>query len=291
MTWIARVTSMASLSAGFAQALTGIWRRSRQRSGSGALVIVLGLAGLTWINVRGVKQGVRTAVVLASGRCCRCWSSSAVGVLGPGLGSLSSVPAPAAKGLGEAALLLLFAYAGFENTAAPAGEFKNPKRDVPFALMVMIATVTTIYTLVQLVAVGVVPGPAQLGDAAGRRRRDPPGPLRRVAADDRRRALDPGNEQQHRARRARATSTRWPSRAACPAGLARIHPRLSDALGRAPGADRDRPPARAHRNLRRPGSLSVVARMATYVGTAAAVPVLRRKMPAASARCAFPAAR
>ena len=71
---------------------------------------------------------------------------------------------------GEAALLLLFAYAGFENTAAPAGEFKNPRRDVPFALIAQIVIVTVIYSAVQWIALGTLPGVARsetpLADAA-----------------------------------------------------------------------------------------------------------------------------
>ena len=67
---------------------------------------------------------------------------------------------------------MLFAYAGFENTAAPAGEFKNPQRDVPFALIVQIAIVTAIYTLVQLMAIGTLPNLGVSQDAA--RRRGPP---------------------------------------------------------------------------------------------------------------------
>src|SRR3546814_4790674 len=43
--------------------------------------------------------------------------------------------------LGRAALLLLFAYAGFENLPAAAGEYSNPRRDVPFAMLMMIASV------------------------------------------------------------------------------------------------------------------------------------------------------
>ena len=69
----------------------------------------------------------------------------------------------------EAALLVLFAYAGFENTAAPAGEFRNPKRDIPFALIVQIGIVTAIYTPVQLVAIGTVPNLGRVPDAARRR--------------------------------------------------------------------------------------------------------------------------
>ena len=52
---------------------------------------------------------------------------------------------------------MLFAYAGFENTAAAAGEFKNPQRDVPFALIVQVGIVTAFYVSVQWVALGTVP--------------------------------------------------------------------------------------------------------------------------------------
>src|SRR5690606_2581113 len=63
--------------------------------------------------------------------------------------------------LGQAALLLLFAYAGFENLPAAAGEYRNPRRDVPFAMLSMIATVTALYVAVQWVALGTLPGLAQ----------------------------------------------------------------------------------------------------------------------------------
>src|SRR3546814_8340782 len=63
--------------------------------------------------------------------------------------------------LGRAALLLLFAYAGFENLPAAAGEYSNPRRDVPFAMLMMIASVTLPYFAVQWVALGTLPGLAQ----------------------------------------------------------------------------------------------------------------------------------
>jgi amino acid transporter len=74
--------------------------------------------------------------------------------------------------VGRAALLLLFAFGGYENTPAAAGEYRNPRRDVPFALLLMILGVTLVYSAVQVVAVGTLPGLAQssspLADAAGR---------------------------------------------------------------------------------------------------------------------------
>jgi amino acid transporter len=72
--------------------------------------------------------------------------------------SLGQANMPSVNTIGKAALLLLFAFAGFENSPALAGEYENPKRDIPFAILTMILFVTSLYVLVQLVAVGTFPG-------------------------------------------------------------------------------------------------------------------------------------
>ena len=46
---------------------------------------------------------------------------------------------------------------GFEAPLIPAGEAKNPRRDTAFALFVALSVIATVYCLVQLVVVGVVP--------------------------------------------------------------------------------------------------------------------------------------
>jgi basic amino acid/polyamine antiporter, APA family len=57
-----------------------------------------------------------------------------------------------------ALLLLFFAYGGYEAALNPMGEAKNPKRDAAFALFFALAVVTLVYTIIQFVVVGVVPG-------------------------------------------------------------------------------------------------------------------------------------
>ncbi len=64
MTWLARVSSVASLSVGFAQALGYLWPETQAGIGR-TLAITLPLLALTAINIVGVKSGVRTAVFLA----------------------------------------------------------------------------------------------------------------------------------------------------------------------------------------------------------------------------------
>lgn len=161
MTWLARVTSVASLSVGFAMALGYLWPGATEGWGR-AMVITSSLGLLTWINVIGVRQGAKMAVFLTIAKSLPLLLFIAIGVFFiQGDLLVGEVPEATFTSMSEAVLLLLFAYCGFENTPGAAGEFKNPQRDIPFALLTMVALVTLIYTLVQLVAVGTLPGLAQ----------------------------------------------------------------------------------------------------------------------------------
>jgi amino acid transporter len=171
MTWLSRVAAIASLANGMVQASAYFW----PAAGSGwiRVAIVCGvILLLAWINIRGIKAGARTAVALAIAKTLPLLFFIVVGAWSIEGSRLVSHSVPHSGAMGRAALLLLFAYGGFENTSAAAGEYRNPRRDVPFALLFMILSVTLIYTAVQLVAVGTLPGLAQstspLADAAGR---------------------------------------------------------------------------------------------------------------------------
>ena len=171
MTWLSRVAAIASLANGMVQASAYFW----PAAGSGWLrvAIVCGvILVLAWINIMGIKAGARTAVALAIAKMLPLLFFILVGAWSIQGSRLVSHAIPHGGEMGRAALLLLFAYGGFENTSAAAGEYRNPRRDVPFALLFMILSVTLIYTAVQLVAVGTLPGLAQssspLADAAGR---------------------------------------------------------------------------------------------------------------------------
>ena len=91
---------------------------------------------------------------------------------------LSDVPAkPAAEPLGtppswfsptfaDAVLLVLFAYAGWENATTVAGDVQNPQRNVPLALFGGLAAVTVVYLLVNFAFLRAAP-PSAMIDADG----------------------------------------------------------------------------------------------------------------------------
>jgi len=59
----------------------------------------------------------------------------------------------------RALVLLIFAYGGFEAALVSAGETKDPRRDMPFALFAALITCAVMYALIQWVVVGVLPEP------------------------------------------------------------------------------------------------------------------------------------
>ncbi|MCD9005716.1 APC family permease [Luteimonas sp. XNQY3] len=170
--WLTRISAAAALANGLADAVARFWPPAA--TGAGRAAVAGGsLLLLTAINIVGVRWAARTAVVLVVGKLVPLMLFLCIGLFHVDWGLAFGGPRPGpvdASRLGEAALLLLFAYAGFENLAAAAGEYRNPRRDVPFALLTMIVTVTVIYAAVQLVAQGTLAGlagsTAPLADAA-----------------------------------------------------------------------------------------------------------------------------
>ena len=172
MLLLTRIASAAALSNGLAEAVTHFWPQAA--SGGMRIAIIIGSLGfLVGINVLGVRAAARTGVFLSIAKVLPLLLFVGIGAWYVDMSLATPLAAsPTPRALGEAALLLLFAYAGFENLPAAAGEYRNPRRDVPFAMLAMIATVTVIYVAVQWVALGTLPGLAQsqtpLADAAAR---------------------------------------------------------------------------------------------------------------------------
>jgi len=276
MTWVARVTVAASLSAGFAQAVSGVWPGANVDWGR-ALLISVPLLLLTLVNVAGVKHGARLAVVLVAGKVVPLLFLVAAGVFAMDWTRIDLAAAVRVDNLGEASLLLLFAYAGFENTATPASEYVNPQRDVPFALLVMIGSVTLLYTAVQLVALGLVPdlghSSTPLADAAGLLAGRAGVWLLTVGA-----ALSILGTNNNTVLAGSRYLYAMAERGRLPAFLAGVHPRYRTPWIALLTQTAVALPLALTGTFVELAALSVIARMATYIGTCAAVPVLRRRM-------------
>lgn len=156
MLWFSRVSSGASVINGLAVALGYYWPVLSTGTPR-ALVIVAVLGVLTWAMLRGIKQTSWLVNFFTIGKLLPLAIFILVGVFFADLTRVvPSGPAPLAS-MGTAALLLIFAFGGYEVTGIPAGEASNPKKDVPFAFVAVILIVSAVMTLTASVAAGLLP--------------------------------------------------------------------------------------------------------------------------------------
>ena len=110
------------------------------------------------LNVFGVRGASTTVNVLTVAKLVPLVIFVAAGVFFVDPDRITFREIPELGSLRQAALLLVFAYGGFENANVPGEESLNPRRHLPVALLVTIAIVAVLYVLIQVVAQGTLPG-------------------------------------------------------------------------------------------------------------------------------------
>ena len=91
-----------------------------------AAIIALVTAGLTWTNIHGVKDGVRTMSVLTVLKVVPLLLLVALGLQHVTGATLLPGGDIAIENLGGTTLLLIYAYVGFETIGVTAGETNEP---------------------------------------------------------------------------------------------------------------------------------------------------------------------
>ncbi|MDH7513858.1 MAG: APC family permease [Clostridiales bacterium] len=156
MQWYTRVASYASVANGVVLAI-GFYRPAVTTGWSRILVLTALMGALAFINVRGIRQSAWTVNILTIGKIVPLAVFIAVGVFFMEPGRLSPLPPVTLGQASAAALLLIFAFGGYEVVPVPAGEAHVPRRQVPFALVSTILVVTAFMTAAQVVAMGTNP--------------------------------------------------------------------------------------------------------------------------------------
>jgi len=162
MQWFTRASSQASIMAGIAVAL-GYYFPAVTAGWGRAAVLVGVTATLTWINVRGIRQSAWVVNVLTIGKLVPLAVFILAGIWFVRADRFVPLPDLSIAQASTAALLLIFVYGGYDVVPVPAGEALDPRRHVPFALVTTILAVTTVMTLAQVVAQGVLPDLAKHG--------------------------------------------------------------------------------------------------------------------------------
>jgi basic amino acid/polyamine antiporter, APA family len=152
--WLARITAIASLANLFVGYLAYFvpaaspWR-------STAIVVLVSSVAIA--NITGIKVTKMVTNALTVGKLIPLLLFGCIGLFFVDPQRYSLVPLPSYQSFSEAALLLVFAYVGFESAVIPSGEMRDPARHLPFALITGFAVIVSVYMLVQFVCIGTLP--------------------------------------------------------------------------------------------------------------------------------------
>jgi amino acid transporter len=113
-------------------------------------------ASLVLINIRGVRQGAGAVTVITVAKLLPLLLFVSVGIFFIHPPNLAWRIWPSSKSLGDAVILLIFAFVGIEVALIPSGEVKNPARTVPRSAYFALVVTTIIYLMIQVVAQGTV---------------------------------------------------------------------------------------------------------------------------------------
>jgi amino acid transporter len=145
------VASLEFVSAGVASGVT------RQ------ILLLTLCSGMVFVNVIGTRRAIQAVGALTLLKALPLLALIVVG-LWQNPGSLAADPVlPAGGDFGAAVVLVVYAYVGWETGLVPAGEARNPSRDMPRALVLGLLAITVLYVLIQSVAVAALPDLAQSG--------------------------------------------------------------------------------------------------------------------------------
>ena len=161
--YIARATALAANTNVLVTYLSTLWAPLADGAAR-AVTIVAAIGTITFINIVGVKRAVRVLDGLTLLKAAPLLFAAILGLIVAGGSITAPTGVPPLTQLEAAALLVFYAFVGFENSVVPAAETADPQRTIPRALITTILATATLYFLVQLSYVAVME-PDAGGDA------------------------------------------------------------------------------------------------------------------------------
>lgn len=167
--WIVRVTTFAA-NCNLLIAYLGFFYPAANEGIIRILLVTLVVLIMFAVNFVGVRQSTIFTNIFTVGKLVPLIIFIAVGLFFIQPENFVFDAVPEAGAFSAAVLILIYAFVGFEVAAIPAGEIKNPQRNVPIALLTALGIVAVLYILIQIVAIGTLPDLAAserpLADAA-----------------------------------------------------------------------------------------------------------------------------
>jgi amino acid transporter len=151
--WIVRITTFAA-NCNLMLAYLSFFIPSADQGYLRIAIILLVVLSLTTINIIGIKESVLLTNVFTICKILPLLIFVLVGIFFINPNNFSFADTPSYESFSTAALLLIYAYVGFEAAVIPAGEAKEPQKNMPFALLTALAFSAALFFMIQLVAIG-----------------------------------------------------------------------------------------------------------------------------------------
>jgi basic amino acid/polyamine antiporter, APA family len=154
--WLARLTAFAAnlnlfvdyLAYFMPSATTGFWRNT---------IIITVVVLLTIINIIGVRDTARVSNIFTVGKLIPIILFIAVGIFFISPQNFTFNAPLAYQTFSASVLTMIYAFSGFEMAVIPAGEVKDPQKNLPMALITAIIVVAILYISIQVVCIGTLP--------------------------------------------------------------------------------------------------------------------------------------
>ena len=167
--WVARLTAFAANCNLLVSYASFFWPEASENPWRPAIIILV-VVTLSMVNILGVRDAAIVGDLFTIGKLIPLVLLIAVGLFFIQPDRYTLGPAPGFDAFSSSCLLLIYAFSGFEMALIPAGEARDPRRNLPFALFTAVGVVAVVYILIQVVCIGTLADPAAskrpLADAA-----------------------------------------------------------------------------------------------------------------------------
>ncbi len=152
------IIAWATMANGFVTALSAVWPIASEPIYKNSIIIAL-ITFLAIINILGVKLSEILNNIVTIGKILPLLLFISVGIFFVNGGNFTpffTTQITETSSFGAAALLIFYAFTGFESISSAAEDMDDPKKNLPRAILVVMLIVSAFYLSIQAVSIGIL---------------------------------------------------------------------------------------------------------------------------------------
>jgi basic amino acid/polyamine antiporter, APA family len=155
LTWVSCIGGTAAVANIWVDALAMPWPALSAAGPRAGLILGL-YTVLAAVNVRSARHGSGLSAALAVAKLVPLVGLVAIGLTAIDFANLRWTTAPSLTAVGDATVLIFFAFVGIESGLCASAEVRDPRRTIPRAIFSAVLLITGLYIGVQIVAQGIL---------------------------------------------------------------------------------------------------------------------------------------